>query len=82
MSSITSSHAATATANSSSLRAPHQGGVLDGVNPSHYDAKNPLILFIIQVSRVEVLMRCSTSPGPLDRYDISRTSVRRGSSCA
>lgn len=29
--------------------APPQGGVLEGVNPTHFDPKNPLILFIIQV---------------------------------
>lgn len=30
-------------------RAPPQGGVIEGGDPSHYDPKNPLILFIIQV---------------------------------
>ena len=29
--------------------APSQGGVLDGLNPSHYNPKNPLSLLIIQV---------------------------------
>lgn len=33
----------------STLRAAPQGGVLEGGNPSHYDPKNPIILFIIQV---------------------------------
>lgn len=31
------------------VKAPPQGGVLEGVNPVHFDAKNPIILFIIQV---------------------------------
>lgn len=39
----------TASAAVAKATAPHQGGVLDGVNPAHYDTKNPLILFIIQV---------------------------------
>lgn len=30
-------------------RAPAQGGVLEGANPSEYNASNPIILFIIQV---------------------------------
>ena len=41
-----SSAAAAATA---VVKAPPQGGVLEGVNPVHFDAKNPIILFIIQV---------------------------------
>jgi hypothetical protein len=35
---------------STTLRAPPQGGILEGGNPSQYDPKNPIILFIIQVS--------------------------------
>jgi hypothetical protein len=27
-----------------------QGGILEGGNPSHYDPKNPIVIFIIQVS--------------------------------
>jgi hypothetical protein len=34
---------------SSTLRAPLQGGILEGSNPSSYDPKNPIILFNIQV---------------------------------
>lgn len=41
--------AATATASSSTKVTP-QGGILEGSNPSEYDPKNPVILFIIQVS--------------------------------
>jgi len=31
-------------------RATPQGGILEGSNPTQYDAKNPIIIFIIQVS--------------------------------
>jgi hypothetical protein len=34
---------------SATLRATPQGGVLEGSNPSQYDPKNPIFLFIIQV---------------------------------
>lgn len=37
-------------------RAPAQGGILQGANPSVYDPKNPIILFIIQVCLSLVLM--------------------------
>lgn len=33
----------------SATGAPSQAGVLDGMNPSHYNPSNPLTLFIIQV---------------------------------
>lgn len=39
----------TATANSTNAVSP-QGGILEGGNPTHYDSKNPLVLFIIQVT--------------------------------
>lgn len=39
---------ATATANSTNVVSP-QGGILEGGNPTDYDPKNPLVLFIIQV---------------------------------
>lgn len=37
------------------VKAPPQGGVLEGVNPVHFDAKNPIILFIVQVCFVLVM---------------------------
>jgi len=46
--------AATATA---SNRATPQGGIFEHVNPTHYDTKNPITLFIIQASIVIVLTR-------------------------
>ena len=35
---------------SSTVRASPQGGILEGANPSVYDPKNPIFVFIIQVS--------------------------------
>jgi len=32
-------------------RATPQGGILEGGNPSKYDPKNPITIFIIQVRR-------------------------------
>lgn len=40
---------ASASAKPTSNVVPPQGGVLEKVNPAHYDAKNPIITFIIQV---------------------------------
>nr|POF02534.1 k(+)/h(+) antiporter 1 [Quercus suber] len=39
----------------STLRATPQGGVLEGGDPSHYDPKNPIILFIIQIRQPRVI---------------------------
>ena len=33
-------------------KVPPQAGILEGMNPVHYDAKNPIILFIVQVSKL------------------------------
>ena len=47
----TVTHTVTAAASStstSSNRAAPQGGVFEGLNPTHYDTKNPIVLFIIQ----------------------------------
>jgi hypothetical protein len=41
--------ASSAASPSSTLRARPQGGILEGEDPSVYDSKNPIILFIIQV---------------------------------
>lgn len=30
-------------------QAAHQGGILEGANPAHYDSKNRITIFIIQV---------------------------------
>ncbi|KAL3488111.1 Sodium/hydrogen exchanger family-domain-containing protein [Aspergillus germanicus] len=43
--------------NSTENRAPPQGGILEGGNPSHYDPKNPIVIFIIQAFIIIVLCR-------------------------
>jgi hypothetical protein len=53
---VTMTTTATSSTASSTLRATPQGGILEGGNPSHYDPKNPIILFIIQVGNVKTLM--------------------------
>ena len=50
ISSAVSKTAAAAAAATTGLRAAPQGGILEGANPATYDPKNPIILFIIQVS--------------------------------
>ncbi|RDA86870.1 hypothetical protein CP532_1427 [Ophiocordyceps camponoti-leonardi (nom. inval.)] len=57
-----SSAAATSTAEN---RAPPQGGVLEGANPSHYDPSNPIILFIIQTSLIVIV--CHALHWPLSK---------------
>jgi hypothetical protein len=42
------SRIATASASSRPTAAP-QGGILEGMDPSHYNPKDPIIMFIIQV---------------------------------
>ena len=48
--------AATASA-ASGNRATPQGGVFEGVNPTHFDSSNPIVLFIIQAALVIILTR-------------------------
>jgi len=40
---------AAAAATAAASRANKQGGILESANPSEYDSKNPIIIFIIQV---------------------------------
>lgn len=42
---------------SSTVKATPQGGILVGTNPSVYDPKNPIVLFIIQAGIIIVLCR-------------------------
>ena len=51
--SVVTTTASAATA-SSTLRARPQGGILEGEDPSVYDSKNPIILFIIQVRHLRL----------------------------
>lgn len=48
---------AAATSSASADRATPQGGVFEGVNPTVYDPKNPIILFVIQAAFVIILTR-------------------------
>ncbi|RDW76346.1 Kha1p [Aspergillus mulundensis] len=43
--------------NSTESRAPPQGGILEGGDPSQYDPKNPIVIFIIQAFIIIVLSR-------------------------
>ncbi|KAL8821013.1 MAG: hypothetical protein Q9223_000889 [Gallowayella weberi] len=45
-----------------SVRAAHQGGILEGANPTHYDSKNPIIVFIIQAGIIIVFCRLLQYP--------------------
>ncbi|EPS26329.1 hypothetical protein PDE_01265 [Penicillium oxalicum 114-2] len=49
--------ATTAVTATSAVKVSPQGGILEGGNPSHYDPKNPLVLFIIQAVIIVVLCR-------------------------
>lgn len=53
MSATTTAAAATTTA----ARAPAQAGVFEGLNPSVYNAADPIVLFIIQASLTIALTR-------------------------
>lgn len=46
-----------ATTTTSTARAPSQAGILEGSNPVHYDAKNPIIIFIIQAGIIIIFCR-------------------------
>ena len=49
--------ASAATASASGARAPHQGGILEHANPSTYDPKNPITVFIIQAAIILIFCR-------------------------
>ncbi|EFR00744.1 hypothetical protein MGYG_03749 [Nannizzia gypsea CBS 118893] len=49
--------AAAAASPTSTHRASPQGGIFDGANPSHYDPKHPLTLFIIQAGLIIIFCR-------------------------
>lgn len=46
----------------SSGRVTAQGGVLEKGNPIHFDAKNPIMLFIVQVRLLTVMSSSSGTP--------------------
>ncbi|KAK0268734.1 hypothetical protein LTR35_015306 [Friedmanniomyces endolithicus] len=49
---------------SSTMRAAAQGGILEGGNPSQYNASNPIILFIIQAGIILIFCRLLHYPPP------------------
>jgi hypothetical protein len=53
----TVTHTASAVSPTGTVRAAPQGGILEGGNPTVYDPKNPIIIFIIQVSSLEFYPR-------------------------
>ncbi|KAJ5305875.1 hypothetical protein PENANT_c015G05478 [Penicillium antarcticum] len=53
---VTATTTAMATGNSTARVIP-QGGILEGGNPTTYDTKNPLVLFIIQAGIIIILCR-------------------------
>ncbi len=54
---ITQTVNATSATSTSTNRATPQGGIFEHVNPTVYDPKNPIILFIIQAAIVIILTR-------------------------
>jgi hypothetical protein len=54
-------------ASSTAARVTPQGGILEGANPSEYDSKNPIILFIIQVCAIELHLPARLSVSPTSR---------------
>ncbi|RFU36238.1 hypothetical protein B7463_g50, partial [Scytalidium lignicola] len=59
--------AAAAATSASSNRATPQGGILEGSNPSTYDPKNPIFLFIIQAGIIIIFCRLLHYPLSLFR---------------
>lgn len=54
--SVVTKTVASASATSTNKAAP-QGGILEGSNPTKYDPKNPIILFIIQAGIIIIFCR-------------------------
>ncbi|ETS02514.1 Sodium/hydrogen exchanger family protein [Trichoderma reesei RUT C-30] len=50
---------------STAVRVAPQGGILEGANPSEYDPKNPLTIFIIQVGLIVII--CHILHWPLSK---------------
>ena len=53
----TTVHASGSVSLSSSNRAVPQGGILEGGDPTHYDTKNPITVFIIQAGIIIIFCR-------------------------
>lgn len=57
-------------------RAAAQGGLLKGSNPSTYDPKNPIIVFIIQVCLATVaVLQAHRTDAPWNRLALSSSSI-------
>lgn len=54
---VTRTVSAAASLTAGADRAPPQGGVFEGVNPTHWDSKNPITLFVIQACLVIAFTR-------------------------
>ncbi|PNS16236.1 hypothetical protein CAC42_6343 [Sphaceloma murrayae] len=54
---VTRNATSAAASATSTNRAPSQGGVIEGLNPTHYNPKDPIIIFIIQASIILILCR-------------------------
>ncbi|TQN71404.1 K(+)/H(+) antiporter 1 [Colletotrichum shisoi] len=65
MSSVTSLLSATPTSSAGGNRAPSQGGVIEGANPSHYNPKDPITMFIIQAGLIIIV--CHLLHWPLSK---------------
>jgi len=54
---MSSTAASAASASPTGNRVAPQGGVIEGLNPTTYDAKNPIVLFIIQAGIIIIFCR-------------------------
>lgn len=54
---VTATAAVTAATATATNRAPPQAGIFEGLNPTIYNASDPIVLFIIQATIVIVLTR-------------------------
>lgn len=54
-----------AAASPTSTAVPNQAGVLEGMNPSHYNPADPIVLFIIQA--VIIIIACRLLHWPLSK---------------
>ncbi|KAK1950845.1 sodium/hydrogen exchanger family protein [Colletotrichum sublineola] len=63
--SATTISSAASTSSTGGNRAPSQGGVIEGANPSHYNPKDPIAMFIIQAGLIIIV--CHVLHWPLSK---------------
>ncbi|GKT48824.1 K(+)/H(+) antiporter 1 [Colletotrichum spaethianum] len=63
--SVTATSSAAPTSSTGGNRAPSQGGVIEGANPSHYNPKDPITMFIIQAGLIIIV--CHLLHWPLSK---------------